>query len=207
MTTTKHTDCTHPATKAARAACRKGTAQPVAKTEAASPLATDYTNVDYAFETTECDRCAGGTPGFLAHYAGVYGGVCFKCNKSGQSKSKGRVLTRAGAAAKKAHDAWIADHLMIPARDLKPGMMFRPSPVEGWKTVVSVEEPRKNGTTTIGSGDNAVTTENWMITVVTQKMTWGLMVDSLVQRNATPEERAALIAHIANRKGTIITPR
>lgn len=210
---TTHTNCTHPATKAARAACRKGLAPTdVARIASSSALAAkanaDYSTMNYEFETTVCDRCFGGTPGYLAHYAGVYGGVCFGCNKSGNSKTKGRKLTRAGAAARKAHDAWIADHLMIPARDLQPGMKFRPSPVDGWKTVVSIDaEPRRTGTMTVGSGDDAVTTEMWSITVETKNCHYGLGVDSPVQRAATPEERNALIAAIAGRKGTILTPK
>lgn len=210
MTTTKHTNCTHPATKAARAACRKGSAQPVAAAPR-SPLAeaVDYTKFDYAFDSTECPKCFGsGTPGYLSQYAGIYGGVCFRCN-SGGGNTTGRILTRAGQAAKKAHDAWIAEHLTIPARDLQPGMKFRRiGTSDGWRTVVSINpEPYHAGSMTIGSGDDAVTTEMWHIDITTQKITLSMSADAPVQRTATQAERAELIAAIAGRKGTILTPK
>lgn len=218
MTTTSHTNCTHPATKAARAACRKGMTDLGYATPSAYSTApgrkelnepVDYSSMTYAFETTECGRCAGNSaPGYIDGYAGIYGGVCFACNKSGQSKSKGLVLTRAGAAAKKAHDEWLQAHCMISARDLQPGMKFRPNAVDGWKTVVEIDaEPRFAGTYTIGSGDNAVTTEMWHVMIKTQRTSYGIGADSLVMRAPTDEERTALIAHIANRKGTILTPK
>lgn len=199
MTTTTHTNCTHPATKAARAACRKGKA-PVAEAPAASPLAaiTDYTNVKYEFESVTCIRCLGsGT-----YPSAAWNGVCLGCNGTGKK------LTRAGLAAKKVHDAWIADHLMVRADSLTAGDKFRPNRVDGWKTVVSIDtEPHYVGKSTIGTGDDAVTTEMWHITIVSQKTTWSMPADSLVQRNATPAERNALIAAIANRKGTILIDR
>jgi hypothetical protein len=216
MTTTKHTDCTHPATKAARAACRKGLAPTdVARIARSSAIAAkdnaeavDYSTVDYAFETAECDRCFGsGQPGYLSHYAGVYGGVCFKCNKSGNNKSAGRILTRAGRAAKEAHDAWIADHLMIPVTDLQPGMKFREAH-SGWRTVVSVEGLRTNGVSVTRDDEgNEVRTPITHFTVTTQKITISFLANATVQRVATPEERSQLIAAIANRKGTILTPK
>lgn len=205
---TTHTNCTHPSTKAARAACRKGTPQPTPASPLASTVTVDYATMDYAFETTECPKCWGsGTPGYLMHYAGVYGGVCFSCNKGGNNKT-GRILTRAGRAAKKAHDEWITANLTVRLDSLKPGDRFRPSMTEGWRTVVSIDtEPHYSGTMTVGSGDNAVTTEMWHITVTTKKMTFSMDKDRTVIRAATQAERSALIAHIANRKGTIITPK
>jgi hypothetical protein len=230
MTTTKHTNCTHPATKAGRAACRNAAAQGITVEElrsrtiqanatvsrramiaakhAAKPEPVDYSTMDYAFETTECDKCFGsGTPGYLPHYAGIYGGVCFSCNKGGNNKT-GRKLTRAGAAAKKAHDAWIVEHLSVRLDSLKPGDRFRPSMTEGWRTVVEIDaEPHYAGKMTVGSGDNAVTTEMWHITVTTQKMSFSMDKDRTVIRAASQDERSALIAAIANRKGTILTPK
>lgn len=213
---TTHTNCTHPATKAARAACRKGLAPTdVSRIASSSALAAkanakpvDYATMDYAFETTECEKCFGsGTPGYLMHYAGVYGGVCFGCNKGGNNKT-GRKLTRAGVAAKKAHDEWVTANLSVRVDSLKPGDRFRASLTEGWRTIVSIDpEARYAGKYTIGSGDNAVTTEMWHITVETKNMTFSMDRDREVIRAATQAERSALMAHLSNRKGFILTPK
>lgn len=211
---TTHTNCTHPATKAARAACRKGQAQPttveaVVKTAAkiaAEPV--DYSTMDYEFDTIECRKCWGsGTPGYLPHYAGIYGGVCFSCNQGG-GNTTGRKLTRAGQAAKAKHDAWIVEHLSVPLTSLKPGDKFRPSMTEDWRTIVAIDsEPHYAGKYTIGSGDNAVTTEMWHINVETKKMHFSMDANREVIRPATQAERSALIAHIAGLKGTHIKPK
>jgi hypothetical protein len=216
---TTHTNCTHPATKAARAACRAASAKGEAR-ENRTALEThvkrikagateDYSNVDYSFDSEECWKCAGsGTPGFLSHYAGIYGGVCFSCNPGG-GNTTGRKLTRAGKAAKAKHDAWIVANLSVRLDSLKPGDRFRPSMTEGWKTIVEIDTtPHYAGKMTVGSGDNAVTTEMWHIDVKTKNGTIHSMdKDRTVIRPATQAERSALIAHIAGLKGTHLTPK
>lgn len=212
---TTHTNCTHPATKAARAACRQGRGvgpsvgpKPAAKADRLAAEPVDYSTFDYEFDSEECWKCAGsGTPGFLSHYAGVYGGVCFSCNPGG-GNTTGRKLTRAGKAAKKAHDDWIVANLSVRLDSLKPGDKFRPSMTEGWKTIVEIDaEPHFAGRMTVGSGDDAVTTEMWHITVTTKKMSYSMDKDRTVIRAASQAERSALMAHLANRKGFIITPK
>ena len=214
--TTTHTNCTHPSTKAARALCRTAAASGRTHDEQrkltildnatasrramidAKPV--DYSAFKYEFEADTCWKCSG--TGHLPHYAGIHGGVCYSCNGSGKK------LTRAGRAAKKIHDEWIASHLMVEAATLKPGDKFRPTAVDGWKTIVEIDyDARYVGTSTVGSGDAAKTTEIYHISIVSQKCTWSMPADSLVQRSATPAERNVLIALIADRKGTILTAR
>lgn len=214
MTTTRrsHADCTHPSTPAARAACRKGQHEAglnskVLATEAQldemaawldKPAAVDYSTMTYRFETETCSRCAGtGT-----YPSSAWNGVCLGCNGNGES------LTRAGRAAKKIHDQWMIDNLTVEARTLQPGQKFQPNQVDGWKTVVEIDtEPHYVGKSTIGSGDNAVTTEMWHITIRTQRTSYGMPADSSVIRSATAEERNALLTRIAKLKGTILTAR
>jgi hypothetical protein len=80
---------------------------------------------------------------------------------------------------------------------------------EGWKTIVEIDTtPHYAGKMTVGSGDNAVTTEMWHIDVKTKNGTIHSMdKDRTVIRPATQAERSALIAHIAGLKGTHLTPK
>jgi hypothetical protein len=207
---TTHTNCTHPATKAARAACRKASHEAARNTarvsveelQAAVDAMTktapaDYSSMKYEFENTTCGRCAGtGT-----YPSAAWNGVCLGCN------GRGWVLTRAGKAAKAIHDQWITDHLTITAAELKVGDKFRPNAVDGWKTVVEIDPNGGTVTTTIGSGDNAVTTTKQNMIIRTIKTSYGMPADSPVIRSATPDERNLLIDRIAKLKGTLLTPR
>lgn len=211
MTTTRrsHADCTHPRTAAGRAACRKGTGPSLeqmiadvameAEMDITCPPPVDYATMNYSFETHTCGRCLGsGT-----YPSSAWNGVCLGCNGSGKN------LTRAGRAAKKIHDAWIDTHLMISATSLKPGDRFQPNKIDGWKTVVSIDP-----TLTISyysverdAEGNETRTPHYGFTVTTQKTTYGLLAESIVQRAATWDERNELIGRIAKLKGTVLTPK
>lgn len=101
--------------------------QPMERTEAA-PAATRI-----VFETGTCGRCSG-----TGHHSfnQVSGSKCFGCN------GRGTVLTRRGAAARKAYDAAIAASCTASIADLKDGdRVFSydtagTSGHQGWVTVV-----------------------------------------------------------------------
>ena len=215
MTTTRrsHADCTHEATSAARAICRKAADSGrthdeqikliIRDNRTASRKAiietkiTDYSAFNYAFDSVQCWKCSG--TGHLPHYAGIHGGVCFSCGGAGKT------LTRSGKAAKKKHDAWVDAHLMIAVPDIEVGMKIKPSPRDGFKTITAKGEPKTNGRSKIGDGPWV---DHIVIVFDTMKSgSYGLTTTSTVQRAATPEERNELVAHIASLKGTILTPR
>lgn len=217
MTTTRrsHADCTHPRTPAARAICRKAADSGrthdeqvkliIRDNRTASRKAiiekkiTEYSALDYTFESITCWKCSG--TGHLPHHASVHGGVCYPCGGAGKT------LTRSGKAAKKKHDAWVAEHLMIAVTDVEVGMKIKPSPREGFKTITAKGEPKTNGRSRIG-GEDAPWIDHVVIVFETLKSgSYALITTSTVQRAATPEERNELIRHIASLKGTILTPR
>lgn len=193
-----HTNCTHPATKAGRAACRKGRPMPTAIEAKAAQVEAPRLIKSISFETTTCDRC-GGTA-YMPFSA--WGGVCLKCNKSG--KGNGQMLTRAGKAAAKAFDDYIAAHHTKMMIDLQPGDMVRS--VNGRHTVVEVDPTMMhNGTCTIGAGDNARTFSSIYITVRYAKFTEqvGPYVEAILQPRG--DDMQAAFRHVANRKGVTVT--
>uniref|UniRef100_UPI003F493F96 hypothetical protein n=1 Tax=Nonomuraea sp. CA-251285 TaxID=3240002 RepID=UPI003F493F96 len=66
------------------------------------------------FESTECGRC-GGTGSH--QWNQIDGDICYGCRR------KGRVLTKAGSAARQAYDALIDERCTKPVEELKAGEM------------------------------------------------------------------------------------
>lgn len=65
------------------------------------------------FESETCSRCGGG--GYFQHFAGVWGGRCFKCGGAG------KLLTKKGAAA----NAWLIALRTRKASELEVGQYIR----------------------------------------------------------------------------------
>jgi DnaJ-class molecular chaperone len=210
---TTHTNCTHPATKADRAACRKGrVAKPsaanlglemmptakAAKAEAVKPAEALIASI--AYETVTCDRCAGsGT-----YPSAAWQGVCLKCS------GKGNMLTRNGRAAYKKYEAYLAANHTKLAIDLQPGDDIRK--MGRWVRVHDVDTTIRNhgGHTTIGSGDNAVSFCSIFINYTT-RLADGTTVlngvgpyDTMIVRPRGEAQQLAF-RHVANMKGCIVT--
>ena len=118
--TTSHANCTHEATKAARARCRAGKAQQpaatvvIAKAQAEAPPAPRRIR-EIVWERVTCTRCGGSGQ----YPSACWQGMCLGCN------GKGEKLTRAGAAAMKKFEAYIAAHHTKMMIDLEPGDIVR----------------------------------------------------------------------------------
>lgn len=201
MTTNAHTDCTHPATKAGRAACRKAraagtTIMPIAAVAKAAADAPVAIIKSIKWERVTCDRCGGtGTMPFSA-----WGGVCLKC------MGPGTVLTRAGKAARDKYTAYlVANHskMMI---DLQPGDVVRDNNGKR-RTVVSVDPIiRKGGqlTTGIPGTESEVTMTNLHIIVNYKNESHHTGAYSTIIVPPEGEALQAAMRHVANMKGAII---
>lgn len=69
-------------------------------------------NPTLKYETQSCGRC-GGSGSYS--YCSMYGSTCFKCS------GRKTVLTRAGAKARAAVDAFVAEHFSKPVEELVAG--------------------------------------------------------------------------------------
>jgi hypothetical protein len=207
MTTTSHTNCTHPATKAGRAACRKARAQgtapaptvKIAKAQAETALAPRLIK-SIMFETMTCGRCAG-TGQFPS---AMWQGVCLGCS------GVGIVRTRNGKAAARKYEAYLAAHHTITAIDLKAGDKIRK--MGRWVTVHDVDTDyarySANGFCTIGTGDNAYSFCSINISYVTKTKTESVLnfvapYADVIVRPQGDAQQAAFRA-VANLKGTIV---
>lgn len=197
--TTSHANCTHEATKAARARCRAGKAQQpatvrVAKAQAET-LPAPRRIREIVWERVTCTRCGGSG----RYPSACWQGVCLGCS------GKGEKLTRAGAAAMKKFEAYIAAHHTKMMIDLEPGDIVRD---RGRKlTVVSVDpEIRHTGLTKIGveGTDSFITYANLTITVNFKRE--GLITGPYVPAVLHPrgDDMQAALRHVANLKGAIV---
>lgn len=204
---TTHSHCTHPATKAGRAACRKAAAgtivltAKIAKAAAEqSPASRQIKSIKWDRET--CPRC-GGTG---AYPSSMWGGICLLCSGVGSR------LTRAGKAAVKKYDAFLAAHYTQLAVDLKPGQkIFKQG---RWVTVHAVDtdhiKQSINGSCTIGAGDNAYSFCSIHMSYTTKMKSGegvvhvinhiGMYEDVIVK----PASLSDAINHVAKMKGAII---
>lgn len=195
-----HTNCTHPSSSTARAACRKARKAADLITGATVESCLDTLGPDFrlikgiSFETETCDRCGGTAQMPFA----AWGGVCLKCNKSG--KGNGQIMTRAGKAARKAYDDYLEKHHTKMMIDLQPGDIVRD--LDGRRTVVEVDrEIRHGGTCTIGAGDNAVTFSTLHITVRFKNVSYQCGPYSRITVPPVGDAQQAAFRHVANRKG------
>lgn len=203
---TTHTDCTHPATKAARAACRRTrTAETlagdavarvaVAKAQAETPAAPRrIAKVEWDRET--CTRC-GGTGRYPS---AMWQGVCLGCN------GLGRKLTRAGKAALAKYDAYMAANHSKMMIDLQPGDVVRDQHGRR-RTVVSVDpEIRHNGTCAIGveGTDSYVISSSLTILVNYKREAHYVGPFDTIAVPPKGEALQAAFRHVANMKGALI---
>lgn len=147
----------------------------------ANTATVDYSLTTFEFERRACGRCGG-----TGRYPSArWNGVCLAC------QGAGKILTRAGRAAKKIHDAWIAENLTVEAQTLRVGDRFRPSShVNDWKTIESIQ-----------------VMEGGQVVLATKHMNYVLPLTGEVLRTATPEEHNALVIRLARLKGTVLTAR
>jgi len=99
------------------------------------------------YESKTCGRCGGS-----GHYSYCqsYGTTCFSC------RGRKTVLSKAGAAASAAVDAFIKANFSVMVRNLTPGTLVR---VEGvTRSVVTAEFTGSYG------ASNGVPYESWMVT-------------------------------------------
>ena len=200
---TTHTNCSHPATKADRAACRKartpqGDTTPrvtVAKAQAEAVPAALIAKIEWERET--CSRCAGSGQ----YPSPAWQGVCLGCN------GLGRKLTRAGKAALKKYDAYLQAHHTKAYIELEPGDVTRDN--RGRRlTVVNVDTNiRRGGSAAIGveGTDGYVTYSRLVITVNFKRESW---IVGPYDRTMVPPQGEALQAafrHVANMKGCHVT--
>ncbi len=200
-TNTSHSNCTHPATKSARAACRKGrlNAGPevtFANVTMAPALAAAMQRiVKIEWERETCSRCAG-----TGQYPSpAWQGVCLKCG------GKGKMLTRAGRAALAKYDAYLAAHHTKNMIDLEPGDIVRDH--DGRRTVVEVDRTIKPmGTTSIGveGTDSYVTYTNLTITVKYRSTSYIIGPYCKIALVPRGEEAQAAFRHVAHMKGAIV---
>lgn len=219
MTTNRidHSNCSHPRTSSARAACRAGRAQPVKPSieEARAAYVRDTTIfkprriaqapapriASISWDAVTCDRCSGsGT-----YPSSSWDGICLKC------RGAKTMLTRAGKAAKAAYDAYLeANHTKL-AIDLQPGDMIRNN--SRWVKVHEVDTTIRHnasGYTTIGAGDNAYSFCSVWMTYTTRYADGTPVVNQIGPYSkfiVRPQGEAAQAAfrHVADRKGAHVT--
>lgn len=202
---TTHTNCTHPATKAARAACRRDKASAdiagaaVARAKAAGfvPAPAHKLIVKIAWERETCSRC-GGTGRYPS---AMWQGMCLKCEGGGQ------MLTRAGRAALAKYNAYLELHHSVRMIDLQPGDVTRTARGER-RTVVNVDPTiQRGGTCTIGvkGSPTEVSFCSLTITVHFQKVTQivGPYVTTIVPPKG--EAMQAALRHVEKMKGALVT--
>lgn len=218
MTNTTHTNCTHPATKAGRAACRKARAagttitMPTAAVAKAATIPTHDAGpyrdpssgealiASIKFEDEPCGRCSGtGT-----YPSSAYQGVCLGCSGS---KTK---LTRAGRAAYKKYEAYLAANHTKMMIELQPGDDIRK--LGRYVRVHDVDTTLRNhgGHATIGSGENAVSFCTIFMTYTTHMADGTDCVNSVGPYShviVRPRGEAQQLAfrHVAAMKGAILT--
>jgi hypothetical protein len=201
---TTHTNCSHPATKAARAACRKAAGSTVTPrvtvAKAAAEALPAIRSIKWDRET--CDRC-GGTGRYPS---AMWNGVCLGCSGVGDR------LTRSGKAAVKKYDAFLAANYSKAAIDLQPGdKIFKQG---RWVTVhaVDIDFPKMsgNGFCTIGAGDNAYSFCSIHMSYTTKMKQGGEIVD-VINHVAPfgdvivkPASLQDAFRHVANMKGALI---
>lgn len=206
----KHTACTHPATPAGRAACRKGNPAPVAPEGDVKRLARkaglkvdaiDYTQVkSVGFETETCMRCGGsGT-----YPSSCWNGVCLGCSGAGVR------FTRRGAAAYKKYWAYVEANNTVRADELVAGDMFLGSQRKWVRVIESKAGDFGTTRSRIGGEDQPwiETKQDWAIVT---KMRDGSEMQristsstSYVKRPSGENFRAA-VAQVAKLAGTILT--
>jgi hypothetical protein len=207
---TTHTNCTHPATKSARAACRKaanaqGDTTPrvtvaQARKAAEAPEASRLIK-SVMWDRTTCDRC-GGTA--MMPFA-AWGGVCLKCNQSG--KGDGTIITRAGKAARDKYEAYLTANHSKMMIDLQPGDVVRDNHGKR-RTVVSVDTNVQHGSTvTIGTegNDNFHTYSSLRIIVRYLRETHHVGPFETIVVPPRGEALQAAFRHVANMKGCHVT--
>ena len=201
---TTHTNCTHPATKAARAACRRAAGSTtiprvaVAKAQAeAAPAARQIKSVVWERET--CTRC-GGTGRYPS---ACWNGVCLGCN------GQGTKLTPNGKRAVTKYNAFLAANYTATVADLKPGdKIFKQG---RWVTVHDIDldytKYSGNGYTTIGAGDNAYSFCSIYVAYTTKMNKHGEVINVLNQVGmfnsviVKPASLQEAFRHVANMKG------
>lgn len=198
---TTHTDCQHPATKAARAACRKArqgnapVTAAVAKAQAEAAPAPRHIR-EIVWERETCTRCGGSG----RYPSSAWQGVCLGCNGLGQK------LTRAGKAALLKFESYIEQHHTKTMIELQPGDVVRE---RGRKlTVVNVDTNiRCGGSTAIGveGTDSYVTYSNLVISVNFKRE--GLITGPYVKATLQPtgDDMQAAFRHVAKMKGCHVT--
>lgn len=209
----KHTDCTHPATPAGRAACRSGkvTAYSLGievkdsdekrlARKAGLKVDVDYSTASLRFESETCGRCGGsGT-----YPSACWNGVCLGCSGSGSR------FTRNGAAAYKRYRAWLDENSRKAARDVTP--LDRIDRAGRWVRVYESREAERPqvSTCTVGAGDNAVTTQHVSDWILVTRDTRGdihnyMPGDTQVIVRPSGDARNAMFAAVAHLKGSLIT--
>lgn len=207
----KHTACTHPATPAGRAACRKGNATPAADTvaEATKAVRSPKVSVDLTqvksvgFETETCMRCGGsGT-----YPSACWNGVCLGCSGSGVR------FTRRGLAAYKKYWAYVEANNTVNVTELEAGDMFL-GDHRKWVRILRVERG-DYGTSTCtvgvkGSGTEVVTTTHYTVQLITRMKDGREMArtsgeDATYVKRPSGEAFRAGVAQVAHLSGTILT--
>lgn len=153
-----------------------------------------------SYQTRDCSRCDGS--GRMVGFSHVHGGVCFKCNGTGQ------VMTAAGKAAFKKVKAVQDKHCTKAASQVVAGDKIKGSDGK-FRTVVGVEVKmgKGNGTTRYGVEGSETFCEVWnfgQTTISTAKNSYGGPAHRAVTVAWTPETITIAAEAVKNMKGAVI---